>query len=93
MLIGFEVPGADTLRRLREYLGLSQSELAAELGFGRTGEHVVRRWEQDPDHYRPTPLAWTALRLTVIAVQAYRTLTEDNPVRGQMRTQLSERLR
>lgn len=54
---------------MRERLGMSQHELADELGFSANGPNVVRRWEHDPD-FQPTPLAWRALRMIYLLVVA-----------------------
>ena len=68
------IPDGATLRRLREEIGLSQSELADELGFKEgSGADIVRAWEKGersgkPCH--PTPLAWRCFRLMVVAVRA-----------------------
>lgn len=66
-----EIPDAATLRRLREEIGLSQYELAEELGFKDLD--VIRRWETGAHSgkpYAPTPLAWRCFRLMVVAVRA-----------------------
>lgn len=77
-ILPVEIPCPDTLRRLREEMGLSQSELAAELGFAKNGSEVVRGWEcgiRNGQECRPTPLAWRALRFLAAmrrAVDHYR---------------------
>lgn len=77
MYVGTEIPTPKGLCAIREHLGLSQMELATALGFNpKNGEHVVRKWESDPEHYRPTPLAWNCLRYLLLTVEVYR---EGNP--------------
>lgn len=64
------VPAPDELRQLREEIGLSQAELATELGFGPNGPDVVRAWEigmRNGKPCAPTPLAWRCFRLIVVA--------------------------
>ncbi len=73
--LSFEIPDGDTLRQLREEIGLSQPELAAELGFKESGADVIRAWEKGerggkPCH--PTPLAWRCFRLLAVSWRATR---------------------
>lgn len=57
------IPPPGELRRLREGLRLSQSELASALGFGPNGDRTVRSWEQGD--IVPTPTAWCCFRYLV----------------------------
>lgn len=70
MMVPFDIPAAGALRRIRVGLGLSQSEFGTVLGFGPKAERVVRRWEAD-DAFRPTPLAWAAVRYLVMLMDIY----------------------
>jgi transcriptional regulator with XRE-family HTH domain len=77
MNLPIEEPSRLCLRECREYLGLSQNELAAAIGFRDNGADVIRAWEQGERYGRPfapTPLAWAALRMLVIAVRLWRSL-------------------
>jgi transcriptional regulator with XRE-family HTH domain len=73
------------LRLIREKMGLSQDELAAALGFGENGRHIIRAWEhgeKDGKPFAPTPLAFNCLRyLSVLAKIA----DESSPIEEQMR--------
>ncbi len=72
--IPLEIPDGDTLRQLREEIGLSQYDLAEELGFRPiNGAQIIRAWEAGvrngaPCH--PTPLAWRCFRLLVMSCRA-----------------------
>lgn len=95
-IISFDVPAPAALRRIREGLGLSQAELAEELGFGRHGEHVVRFWESGSRYgkpYAPTPLAWRALRFMTLTVEAYRSMGMGRPETAWLKFSLPEALR
>lgn len=92
--VPFETPPPDTLRQLREELGLSQAELAAELGFTKNGAAVVRGWEAGKRNgipCAPTPLAWRCLRLIVVLWRATR--VEKNRAWDYAYDNLPERLR
>lgn len=68
--IPLAIPDAATLRQLRESIGLSQSELSDELGFGQNGPDVVRAWEigeRNGKPCAPTPLAWRCFRMILVA--------------------------
>ena len=70
-----EIPPPDYLRKLREWLGLSQTELAEELGFAKHGHDVIRGWEmgqRNGQECRPTGLAWKAFRGLAIISLALR---------------------
>lgn len=70
-----EIPDGATLRALREEIGLSQAELAEELGFKANGADVVRAWElgvRNAKPCHPTPLAWRCFRLMVAIWRATR---------------------
>ena len=88
----FECPAPAELRAIREWLGLSQSEFAEELGFRENGADVVRGWEigeRFGKPFSPTPLAWRAIRYMVLAVSLSR--LEIGP--ATLRDALPERLR
>jgi DNA-binding XRE family transcriptional regulator len=92
--IPLDIPDGATLRQLREEIGLSQTELADELGFKESGADVVRAWEKGersgkPCH--PTPLAWRCFRLIVILWRATR--AEKRDAWDFAYDHLSERLR
>ena len=70
MMVPIDIPTAGDLRQIREGLGLSQSEFGSVLGFGPKAERVVRRWEDD-EAFRPTPLAWAAIRYLVMLLDLY----------------------
>ncbi len=73
--IPLDIPQPADLRRLREEIGLSQKELAAELGFKKNGHNVIRDWEageRDGEPFAPSWLAWRCFRLLVIAWRATR---------------------
>lgn len=75
MFLSAEIPTPSDLRRLRESLRLSQSELASVLGFSNGGDKVVRDWERGErggSSFRPTPTAWAAFRHIAILVDLYR---------------------
>lgn len=66
-----EIPDGYVLRRMREDLHLSQSELALAIGFrGASGEKVVRQWETRAD-FHPTGAAWAAFRYLYILAKVY----------------------
>ena len=91
MMIPIDIPTAGDLRQIREWLRLSQSELGTVLGFGQKAERVVRRWETD-ETFRPTPLAWAALRFLVIAVDLHRAMA-DGHARDRIAALLPEAVR
>jgi len=93
MLIGTTIPGHDELRQIRERLGLSQTELAVILWANPKSAHVVRSWETNPDHFRPTPLVWTALRFLLLAVEVYRELDPASSGAKKIAAILPERFR
>lgn len=93
MQITTSIPDADSLRQIRERLGLSQTELAVILWANPKSAHVVRSWETNPDHFRPTPLAWTALRFLLLAVEVYRELDPASPGAKKIGNMLPEALR
>lgn len=65
IVVPFECPPPKGLLALREAMGLSQAELAWGLALAKNGERLVRRWEED-ESFRPTPLAWHAMRFLAI---------------------------
>lgn len=72
-ILSSEIPTPEILRQLREEIGLSQSELASELGFTKNGADVVRGWEsgiRNGQKCHPTNLAWRCFRLIVVACRA-----------------------
>lgn len=84
------IPPPAELKRIREGLGLSQSEFASALGFGRNGERTVWQWENDPT-FKPTGLAWAAMRYLAGLDTMYRHLLGDD--REKVRAILPECLR
>lgn len=88
MLVPLDVPTSGDLRRIREGLGLSQSEFARALGFGVRADRVIRRWE-DEEGFRPTPLAWAAIRYLVIVVELYGQMPAGDR-KGKIRNLLPE---
>jgi DNA-binding transcriptional regulator YiaG len=92
MLVTTAIPDAGKLREIRERLGLSQPELAAALGFGVNGDRTVRSWEQDTD-FRPTPLAWAALRYMLMVVEIYREIDKESSASAKIARLLPEALR
>lgn len=92
MLVSTAIPCSTELRVIRERLGLSQDELASALGFLQNGERTVRSWEQDPD-FRPTPLAWSALRYLLMVVEIYREMDKESSASAKIARLLPEALR
>lgn len=93
MMVTEEVPSGDGLRQIRERIGLSQTELAQALFKNAKNAHVVRKWETDREHFRPTPLAWTALRYLLVTVEVYRELDPASPASKKIANLLPECLR
>lgn len=69
--MALKIPPAGELKRIRESLGLTQSQLAAAIGFGPNGERTVWQWEND-DGFKPTGLAWSAVRYLAGLADAHR---------------------
>ena len=89
-----EIPDGESLRSLREEIGLSQNELADELGFKESGADVIRAWEKgvrNGAQCRPTPLAWRCFRMLVVSVRAVK-LDEAGLIKSYLRVNLSARL-
>jgi hypothetical protein len=91
MMVPIDIPTAGDLRQIREWLRLSQAELGTVLGFGPKAERVVRRWETDST-FRPTPLAWAAIRFLVIVVDLYRAMAA-GPAKDKLSALLPEVVR
>lgn len=68
--VPFDAPCDRILMEMREELGLSQHELARELGFKPQGVRSVRAWEGG--ECDPSPLAWRCLRLMVVCYRAVK---------------------
>lgn len=92
MIVTAAIPSSTELRKIREHLGLSQYELSSALGFRENGERTVLRWEQEPD-YRPTPLAWSALRYMLMVVEIYREMDAESPAYAKISRLLPETLK
>lgn len=84
------IPSAAGLRKIREDLGLSQAEFASALGFGRNGARTIWQWEND-DGYKPTGLAWAAIRYLAGLEKLYRLV--DGTQREEIRQIFPECLR
>lgn len=68
-------PTPADLRHIREWLGLSQYEMAGVLGFKKTGHFTVRWWEDGKRNgfpFKPTPTVWAAIRYLTLSVMLYR---------------------
>jgi len=90
------IPSCGDLRRMREDLGLSQSELSGALGFGPNGAKTIRDWEhgrRDGAVFKPTPTAWTAFRYLNTLVVIYRQLAPTEPLSAIVCLALPEVLR
>lgn len=83
MVITSAIPTGPELRQIREHLGLSQNELSDALGFGSRGARTIRNWEQDPT-FRPTPLAWCALRYLLTVVEIYKEMDRESPAHAKI---------
>lgn len=80
-----EIPPPAALRTFRERLGLSQSELAADLGFSpNKGPTTVRDWEigaRAGAPFAPTKTVWAAFRYLIILGILYQTDTDPEVLR------------
>jgi transcriptional regulator with XRE-family HTH domain len=87
--IPIDIPTCGDLRNIREYLGVSQRELAVALGFTEdSGRKVIRDWEggvRCGKPFKPTPTAWATLRYLVTVIDLYRTYTPESPTAKQIR--------
>ena len=91
-----EIPSGNELRRMREELGLSQSELANALGFGANGAKVIRDWEHGDradQPFKPNPTSWAAFRYLFLLVSIYRQLAPTDPTAVRLRGSLPLTLR
>ena len=91
-----EIPSANELRRMREELGLSQSELANALGFSANGAKVIRDWEHGDradQPFKPNPTSWAAFRYLALLVDIYRRLGPTDPLADRIRGSLPAALR
>jgi hypothetical protein len=89
------VPLSGELRRMREGLGLSQSELSDALGFGPNGAKTIRDWEhgrRGGEPFKPTGVAWTAFRYLVFLVSVYREMSPTDPLAADIRRVLPSTL-
>lgn len=72
----------DDLRQIREGFGLSQSEFAGALGFGRNGADIVRSWEKGErrgDPFAPTPSILLLIRLLQASSRTLALLEDGRP--------------
>lgn len=90
MALSDQIPPPAGLRKIREDLGLSQSELALALGFARNGERTIRQWESDPT-FKPTGLAWAAMKYLRCTIMLLRESGDADF--GEIETMLPECLR
>jgi hypothetical protein len=90
------IPSSGELRRMREDLSLSQSELSDALGFGKNGAKTIRDWEhgwREGAVFKPTPTAWVAFRYLTLLVAAHRQLGATEPLVAIINTALPDALR
>jgi len=91
-----EMPKPANLRKMRESLGLSQTELADALGFGVNGPRTIRAWEsgeRDGKPFHPTPTALAAFKYLICLYEVYEDPLLDDVSRGKIYITLPEVLR